>query len=331
MANEVLGVNIDAVAVINQNQEENERLTPKPKTQFDVKNYLNARLAPNETTKSLTIRLLPFSPEGGSPFQKVYMHTIKVNKEVSASGWKTFVCPTHNKKGDRCPFCETSTKARELRNTSFDEATKKKFGDIEFMNRVKEMWVVRCIERGHEDDGVKFWLFPASKKHDGVYDKMTNLFQQRWQAAQAKGKVDNIFDLTNGKDLIVTLNKGTDGKTAIQIVDDGDRSPLSEDFEKAKAWVEDPKKWDEVYTVKSYDYMSIVLGGGVPIFDKVIKKYIDKKDLQEKQEIEKEQELKENLMEPKKDFSAVVNDISQSAPAQDTPQVANNDIDDLPF
>ena len=224
MGNKNFSVNIDDDAV--KNQYEQEQKQPVKKTQFDTKNYLQARLASNEDTKTLTIRLLPFSPKGGSPFKKVFMHTVKVNKEVSPSGWKTFVCPTHNKKdgsvmGDKCPFCETSAKARELKSKSLDEPTKKKYGDVEFLNRVKEMWIVRCIERDHEEDGVKFWLFNSSKKKDGVYDKIMNLAKIRSEAAAKKGNTYSIFDLNNGLDLVVTLSRTSDNKTAVQIIDAG--------------------------------------------------------------------------------------------------------------
>ena len=91
MDNKNFSVNIDAEAVNAQYEQEQKTFIPK-KTQFNEKNYLQARLANNETSKTLTIRLLPFSPEGGSPFKKVFMHTVKVNKEVAPNGWKTFVC-----------------------------------------------------------------------------------------------------------------------------------------------------------------------------------------------------------------------------------------------
>ena len=175
-----LSVNVDAAAVNEQYENEHkENVTSKKRTEFDPKNYLQARLNQGETTKTLTIRLLPFSPEGGSPFKKVFIHTVKVNKELSPGGWRTFVCPTHNEMGDKCPFCEVSAKAKELRHTAPSEVEKKKYGDIEFMNRAKAAWIVRCIERGHEEDGAKFWLFNDSAKKDGVYDKIMNIYFER--------------------------------------------------------------------------------------------------------------------------------------------------------
>ena len=54
-----LNVNIDAAAVISQNEQ--ETYVPKKKTEFNVKNYLQARLGSDETTKKITIRLLPLT------------------------------------------------------------------------------------------------------------------------------------------------------------------------------------------------------------------------------------------------------------------------------
>ena len=339
MSNKNFSVNIDDDAV--KNQYEQEQKQPQKKTQFDTKNYLQARLGADEETKTLTIRLLPFSPEGGSPFKKVFMHTVKVNKEVSPSGWKTFVCPTHNKKdgsvmGDKCPFCETSAKARELKSKSLDEPTKKKYGDIEFLNRVKEMWIVRCIERDHEEDGVKFWLFNSSKKKDGVYDKIMNLAKIRAEAAARKGNNYSIFDLNNGLDLIVTLTKTADNKTSIQIVDDGFPSPLTDDFDLGMKWIQDDKNWYDVYTVKSYDYMAIIAQGGIPVFNKELNKYVDKEEMNKIKEEAEKKRIEEELTEETKDYSAIngngiIIDGTTMTAETKADETQEEEEDDLPF
>ena len=339
MNNKNFSVNIDAEAVKTQYEQEQKTFTPK-KTQFNEKNYLQARLSDKETSKTLTIRLLPFSPEGGSPFKKVFMHTVKVNKEVAPNGWKTFVCPTHNKKdgevmGDGCPFCETSAKAKELKSKALDESTKKRYGDIEFLNKVKEMWIVRCIERDHEEDGVKFWLFNSSKKKDGVYDKIMNLAKIRAEAAARKGNNYSIFDLNNGLDLIVTLTKTADNKTSIQIVDDGFPSPLTEDFDLGMKWIQDDKKWYDVYTVKSYDYMAIIAQGGIPVFNKELNKYVDKEEMNKIKEEAEKKRIEEELTEETKDYSAIAN--GSEIIVDGTTMTAENKADetqeeeDLPF
>lgn len=273
-----------------------ENLTYKKKENtFDLKNYLQAKLSGDETSKTLTIRLLPFTPEGGTPFHKVWMHMVKVNKEISASGWKTFPCPTHNKLGDRCPFCEVSDGTKDKIKTINDEPLKKKLSEVEFMNRAKEYWVVRCIERGHEEDGVKFWLFPHSKKNDGVYNKIINKFQTRYEAAKNAGKYNNIFDLNTGRDIIVVLSKTSDGKTSTDIDIADDASPLSDNYELGVSWVNDTKKWNDVFTVKNTDYMSVVATGGVPVFSKEKNKYVNKYD-QEEEVVKTEQ--KASIAEP---------------------------------
>lgn len=338
MNNKNFSVNIDAEAVKTQYEQEQKTFTPK-KTQFNEKNYLQARLSDKEASKTLTIRLLPFSPEGGSPFKKVFMHTVKVNKEVAPNGWKTFVCPTHNKKdgevmGDSCPFCETSAKAKELKSKALDESTKKRYGDIEFLNKVKEMWIVRCIERDHEEDGVKFWLFNSSKKKDGVYDKIMNLAKIRAEAAARKGNDYSIFDLNNGLDLIITLTKTADNKTSIQIVDDGFPSPLTEDFDLGMKWIQDDKNWYDVYTVKSYDYMAIIAQGGIPIFNKELNKYVDKEEMNKIKEEAEKKRIEEELTEETKDYSAINGNgiiIDGTTMTAETKVDETQEEEDLPF
>ena len=340
MNNKNFSVNIDAEAVKTQYEQEQKTFTPK-KTQFNEKNYLQARLSDKETSKTLTIRLLPFSPEGGSPFKKVFMHTVKVNKEVAPNGWKTFVCPTHNKKdgevmGDGCPFCETSAKAKELKSKALDESTKKRYGDIEFLNKVKEMWIVRCIERDHEEDGVKFWLFNSSKKKDGVYDKIMNLAKIRAEAAARKGNNYSIFDLNNGLDLIVTLTKTADNKTSIQIVDDGFPSPLTDDFDLGMKWIQDDKNWYDVYTVKSYDYMAIIAQGGIPVFNKELNKYVDKEEMNKIKEEAEKMRIEEELTEETKDYSSIngngiIIDGTTMTAETKADETQEEEEDDLPF
>ena len=308
MANTTLGVNIDADSVIEQFQKEQRVDVPTKKTQFSEKNYLQARLLPNETSKTLIIRLLPFSPEGGIPFKKVWIHTVKVDKEVSPGGWRTFVCPIRNGFDDKCPFCETSKKARELMNNASSNAEKDKFSEVEYMNRVKEAWIARVIERGHEEDGPKFWLFNNSRKKDGPYDKIMNLYMQRYNAAKAKGKINNIFDVNDGKDLILTLSKDSNNKTVIQITDDDEKSPLSEDYDTANAWINNDKKWNEVYVAKPYEYTSIIVSGGVPVWDKEKKGWVDKEEAKKAQKEAEIKELEENLTEKSNDFSSFIND-----------------------
>ena len=271
-------MNIDSSAIAEQYEQEAFDNSRRKRTEYNPANYLGTRLGKDETSKTLTIRLLPFEPTGGSPFKKVFVHTVKVSKEFNPSGWKTFICPVENHKGDKCPFCEIAERAKEQRQASTSEAEKKKYGELEYSNRARPAWIVRAIERGKEDEGVKFWLFNDSRKGDGVYNKMMNVYFERKKSAERKGKTCNIFDLNDGKDLIVSISKDANGKTVYNIVDDDERSPLATTTELGMSWINDTKLWTDVYTVKPYEYMAIVAVGGVPVFDKEKNKFVDKND-----------------------------------------------------
>lgn len=320
-----LSVNIGIEEILNQREVETSAM--KPKTVFNEKNYLNVRLLPGEKSKEVVIRLLPFSPEGGTPFKKIYAHTVKVNKEVSPGGWKTMPCPKKNGVSDRCPFCETAEQAKELKFQAFDESEKKKYDEVEYANKHKECWVVRCIERGHEEDGVKFWMFSHNKKGDGIYDKIMNVFQTRYNKAIQQGKISNIFDLTEGKDLVIRVTKDSMNKSVYQITDDDEKTPLSTDPEKANAWINDSKKWDEVYTFKSFDYMSVLVKGGVPYYSKELNKYINKEEMQ----AQAEAEIEANLTSYALDMSSVPNAEAVQVFGEVTKSPSTEVDDDLPF
>lgn len=303
--------NISADAVLEQLREQSEN--KKTSVSFDKKNYLNTRLENGQTTKTLTIRLLPFNEKSTTPFFKVHTHMVRVNKEVAPNGWKTFICPSKNQiegqTNDKCPFCETAKKARELKFETTDQIQKDKLDKVEFANSSRESWIVRCIERGHEDDGVKFWLFNHSKKGDGIYDKIMNIFQRRYTKGKENGEIRNIFDLEQGKDIQITVTLDSNGKTIINIVDDDDYTPLSKDVDLANKWINDQKKWTDVYSMKPYDYMSIIIEGGVPFYNKDLKKYVNKEEALEQKRLEEEKKASQ-YVEPTKEFETLPSSVS---------------------
>ena len=312
-------VSVSADAIIAQREELNAK---RVQNTFNVKNYLQARLGDNEESKEITIRLLPFSPDGGTPFHKIHMHQVRVNKGVSQSGWKRFPCPIKNEIGDTCPFCETAQQARTLKKSTLSESERKKYEEVELANYPQNMWIVRCIERGHEDDGVKFWLFSDSKKKDGVYDKLYTIFKKRLE----KGK--NIFDVNEGKDICLELTKDTMGKTIIKITDDDEYTPLTTNYELGLSWIKDAKKWTDVYTIKPYDYMSVIVQGGIPVFSKEKNTYVDK----EESAAADAKEIDDNLNRVTRDLSVgntKVDEIADKVIVNDI--TIDDDDDDLPF
>ena len=270
--------NITPESIVIENKTSNRNSSKA--NAFNEKNYLNVRLDEGETEKTLTIRLLPMDLETGNPFVKVHMHNVRVPKEVSKSGYKSYICLAKNQDidhetyGNKCPFCELNRNAYQESLKESDPIKKKNFQDISIANLTREAVIVRCIERGKEDEGVKFWKFNLRNDKTDPYNQILKLYQLRKEAAEKKGKTENILDIYNGRDLNITIT--AEGTSAPQIVDDSDRSPLSESEEQMKEWIYDPKKWQDVFSTKPYEYLSLVSQMKIPWFDREKGIWVDK-------------------------------------------------------
>ena len=218
---------------------EGQKKTAEKKTNtFDAKNYLNTRLSDGEKEKTLTIRLLPMDLETGNPFVIIHTHNVKVPQDMVKPGekpYKTYICLSktadidHERFGSKCPFCEINYKAYKESEKQTDPLMKKNYQEISIANLSRETVVCRCIERGKEDEGVKFWKFNLRSDKTDPYHQILKLVNLRKEAAEKKGKVENILDIYDGRDLSITFTEG--GTSAPTIVDDSDRSPLSENEE----------------------------------------------------------------------------------------------------
>lgn len=279
---------------------------------FDEKNYLNVRLAEGETSKELTIRLLPMDLKTGNPFVKVHVHNVKVPKELapnSVKPYKTYICLSktedidHDKYGRKCPFCEINRAAYESSTKETDPVKKKNLQDVSIANLSKEAVIVRCIERGKENEGVKFWKFNLRDDKRDPYHTIINLSKQREAEGKKAGREENILDIFKGYDLIVTINSG-DPVPPPTISDAKYSTPLSEDEEQVKAWIFDKKKWQDVFTCKPYDYLSLVSEMRIPWFDKENNKWVDKGEVDgQKKESEKEVKKAEAAIKEKAEES----------------------------
>ena len=195
---------------------------------FDTKNYLNVRLDKGQTEKTLTIRLLPF-PDTKTPFLHIHMHTIKVPKDISESGWKSYVCLEKTEGldtetlGKKCPFCDVARSAYKDAKNEPDPEKRDILRQRGKENLSSEFVVMRCIERGKEDEGVKFWKFNLRRDKTDPYNTIINLYNMRKEEGERAGQVLNILDIYNGRDLNVTITKGNaapqilDGKVRIEI------------------------------------------------------------------------------------------------------------------
>lgn len=263
--------------------EESMLNTQKPfakKYEFDAKNYLNTKLADGENERNVTIRILPISNEDGNFRIAVKTHNLKVSKRIASTGFKSFLClndpqvPNYDP-NIRCPLCAKSQyyfdEAKKCRET--DEAKSKAYFLKACALKPKTTYIARVIERGKEDEGVKFWRFNENTQGKGVYDSLIALYKQRKNDMAEEGIEDyNIFDLDNGRDIVLNLTKTTrsDGQegVAINITDKAMNKPLTTDIEQGNKWINDVKKWFNAYAVKSAEYLSIIADDKIPFFDK---------------------------------------------------------------
>lgn len=269
-----------------RNNDEEKKQTVKV---FDEKNYLDVKLGKNETKKELKIRLLPI--DGDSPFVSVHFHTLKVPKEISSSGWKAYVCLEknkdidHEKFGNKCPFCELNRMAYNNFSKETDPIKKDNYMRISLANKSREAKIVKCIERGKENEGVKFWKFNVRNDKTDPYNTIIELANTRNQEAIESGIAEgqNILSLLKehgGRDLKVTI---TEGNAAPQVIDISMPTSLSNDPNQMLEWINDPKKWQDVFTCKSYEYLQLVAEQKIPWYDKSQGKWIDKAEFDKRE------------------------------------------------
>jgi hypothetical protein len=153
-------------------------------------------------------------------------------------------CPEKNS-GDPCPFCEV---ASEL-----DKSSSKEDKDLAKSYKPKKFYVVKGIERGKEDEGVKFWRFPHNYKGAGVFDKMIAVFSEKGDISHA----------TEGRDLIINVGKDDRGNSVVSSIIHDDREPLGTE-EQITEWTSDTMTWEDVFSKRDYDYLSKVVRGENP-------------------------------------------------------------------
>lgn len=268
--------------VLSQKKEE-----VKKKTNYDVKNYLNTRLAQNETQKEIRVRIINLAKDSKKVYDILQMHYLP-------SSMKTYVCSEKTKNlpegtDRRCPFCAI----REQVSLEQKSATPEKFEklkEIYKQNGVLENYVMRVIERGDEEFGPKFWKFPKSS------------FDLIWDIYRLNKEADiDIFNYFEGKDIIITVKKETDsrGKTKNKISSIQaaiKQTPVSKDEAKIEKWLNDEKVWNDVYVAKPFEYLSLVIDGKKPFFDKTKNQWVEFVDraafnnTQDDDEVEEEDE-----------------------------------------
>ncbi len=268
---------------------------------YELKNYFNTFIKEGLTTATKEIRILP-TADGSSPFIEMHGHKVLVDGD-----WKTFACLKHEN-NEPCPFCEAKD-ALYATGKDADKELAKKYN-------ARKMYVVKVIDRANEEEGVKFWRFNHDYRKEGILDKIFGVLQ-----AVKK----DVTHPETGRDLMLTINRNPSTKAiTVSSVSHMDPSPLSSDAEKVKEWLADARTWRDVYAIKTYDFLEIIVKGGTPAWDKEAKKFVDKDSLKSGEADTLDQELTLGVENVKAGVQAA------TTSSETTTTTATED-DDLPF
>ena len=331
--------------------------------EFSPKNYLNTRLEKGEKSRKTKIRIILTKDIDGKykAAIPVEVHSLKLNenqnrmKKVSESGFKSFIClndPHVSEDGNNgCPLCDKKYALFKEANAISEPLEHKAMCKQAFSYDTKTAYIVRCIERGKEDEGVKFWRFNKRDDGTGVFDElMAAYITYRYPTDEngedymlydengspyinekyimpSDGEWENIFDYKEGRDINIvmtqSLNKATGApdKTGIKLVVDPKKTPLSADERQADEWINDEKDWRDMYRVKSYDFLKLIAEDQTPVYNKAtggFVPYVDQAEL-DKQEQNIANELKYAPTE------------QATAESTDAEADANSEDEELPF
>lgn len=293
----------NALDAMLKQYEKNNTSYPKntEKKTYDLKNYFNTFIKDGVKSGQKRVRILP-TADGSTPFVEMYGHKAQVDGE-----WKTFPCLKHEKE-ESCPFCE-AREALLATGREQDKELAKKYNS-------KRMYIVKVIDRDAEQDGVKFWRFNHDYRKAGIFDKIFTVLQ-------AVGK--DITPADTGRDLIITIARDQNNKPSVTGIAHTDPSPLSTDAELVKQWTSDTRTWEDVYSVRNYDYLALIVSGEIPVYDKEAKKFVAKSSLTAPAD-NLESELTMGVENVKATVKAAT---TTTAPAVTTTD--EGETDDLPF
>ena len=258
-----------------------------------MKKYFALILDEKSNSGTRRIRILP-TIDGSSPFKEAWYHEIQVGGK-----WQKFYDPGKND-NERSPLNEVY---EELMSTG-------KESDKELAKQYKsrKFYIVKVIDRDHEEDGVKFWRFKHNYKNDGILDKIIPIWRNK----------GDITDPEKGRDLIIELTKQKTPKgaayTTVSTIMYEDAAPIHENKTLSKEWVEDEMTWLDVYSKKPVEYLEAIARGEVPRWDSDKGGYVYSND-----------------EEGTQSFGGSSTTSASSTPSYSDPQANSEPDEDLPF
>ena len=285
---------------------------PKQDYKVDLKKYFSPSLAEGETSGEKQIRILPSTEDPMDFFITKNFQNLLVGGK-----YQKLYDPAQD--GDESPLSELAKQLYADAKEEKDETKAKAIKKIANNYLPRKFYILRVIERGKENEGVKYWRINHVTDGTGVLDKIKPLVTRLNNKEAGLGA---IWQPIRGRDLILSLGRDSKGYTKILTIQTDDvESPISQDEKQMTDWLNDPTTWRDVYKKKPIEYLRIVAEGGTPTFNKEAGTFIAK--------IENDEH--NSASEP------------QSAPApqaqdfvpQEQPELETNtspvNVDDLPF
>lgn len=243
--------NLDAIMA---QYEKNQKGDSKKLSQEDrMKRYFTLLLSDKESSGQRRIRILP-TTDGTSVFKEAWFH------ELQVGGFYQKIYDPAGNDNEASPLNDVYNALKATKRKDDDELAKD--------YKAKLFYVVKVIDRDNEQDGPKYWRFKHNYKKDGILDKIIPIMR-------TKG---DITDMDNGRDLIIDLTKSKSPKgkeyTSVSTIMYDDPTPLSQDAELAKKWVNDESTWRDVYSRKPLEYLEAISRGESPRWDDTQGKYI---------------------------------------------------------
>lgn len=241
--------------------------------EYKLENYFSTWIPKTENSADKQIRILPI--DGQSKFWvEFYGHKAQVD-----GAWKTFPC-LDKEENSECPFCEAKDlflkryrEAKAAGDTALADMNKelvKKFSE-------KKMYILKVIERGKEDEGVKFWRFNHAYDKGGTLDKIMNAI---------KVVKHDVTDPETGRDLIINISRNQMKIPIVQSISYPlESTKLSNDETQANEWLSDDRTWRDVYSLRNSDYLDIVVRGYTPVWSKEQEKFVAKEKMVSENEI----------------------------------------------
>lgn len=301
------------LAAILANYEKNKANTGSTGTkQVDLSNYFSTFLPKGTKEATRKIRLLP-----DGLFTKVHVHSKKVDGQ-----YRKLVCP-QKEKGEDCPFCE----AHDLLMAKNTDDHRK----LAYQHKARQTYVVKVIDREKEDEGIKFWRFNHSRQEDGIYDQIIAIMTEAGA---------DISNPVQGRDLTIKISRNQMNIPVVSsIIPSFVETPLSSNAALSEEWLNDKRTWEDVYALKPYEYLRILVQDGIPVWDKDSNGYVDKaeKEASDSQPKNDDSDLQNELTlgtpEKKSPSPESVKTTPASTPvnAEVTPESIDEEEDDLPF